>query len=99
MNLEVINQEIKTILKGSTNGYDFLFDFSCAKDTKPIYIGFTISKEEYNIISGGYYDESKQYSYNLYNYRKDDIQLFNILHDKIIEIIQGTEKPEVELKE
>ncbi|MDM1093427.1 hypothetical protein [Myroides odoratimimus] len=99
MDLKVKTQEVRTTLEGSTNGYDFLFDFSSTQENKPTYVGFNINKGEQNIVSGSYYGESKQYSFNLYNYSKEDIHLFNVLHDKIMDITGTEEQPDVEQTE
>lgn len=91
MDLKVKEQEIKTTLVGNTNGYDFTFDFSSAQEKKPNYVSFNVNKGQMIIISGSYYRDSKQYSFNLYNYDKENISLFNVLHDKILEITEDLE--------
>lgn len=94
MNLKVKTQEIRTILEGNQNGYNFNFEFSSTKDIKPTYVSFNVNKEERQVLQGSFYADSQQYSLNLYGYSKEDIHLFNTLHDKVLEITGQVESEE-----
>lgn len=98
MNLKVKTQEIRTILEGGQDGYNFNFEFSSTQDTKPTYVSFNVNKEAKQVLQGSYYADSQQYSLNLYGYSKEDIHLFNLLHSKVLEIT-GQVESETDSKE
>lgn len=104
MDLKVKTQEVRTILEGTQDGYNFNFEFSSTQDIKPTYVSFNVTKEQLQalqaqpqvqqVLQGSYYADSQQYSLNLYGYSKEDIHLFNTLHDKVLEITGQVESEE-----
>ncbi|MGG5508157.1 MULTISPECIES: hypothetical protein [unclassified Myroides] len=89
MNLKVKTQEVKTILEGENEGYIFVFEFSATSGSEPKFVSFNVLKEQTTIAQGGYYTDSNQHSFNLHNFSEEDLKIFPILYEKIVELVQA----------
>ncbi|MHC5309140.1 hypothetical protein ACYSNM_03515 [Myroides sp. LJL116] len=88
MDLIIKQQEIKTILEGVHEDYTHTFEYSNITGKLPVYIGFSLKKDELEFASGGYYVETSQMSINVYSYNQDNTNLLRDLHLQITKILE-----------